>query len=127
MALTEQKHADLTQRNESSYRASLDAKDREAQAAATAHSSDLQARASAHNDEVKRLLELNQTQNERQSADYRKRDSDYIASLEQLTKQHSLKMKEFDDERIRNVAALRAELLAANAARDAERKQAQAL
>jgi len=120
----EQKQAELISQAQTAYRASLNAKDREAQTAATQYAQDLDARNKAHQAEVNALMKVNVTQDERNAALLSKRDTDYISSLDALTKQHAQKMMEFNNERIANIEKLRAEINAANAARDAERKVA---
>jgi len=127
LATAEQKQAELISQAQTAYRASLNAKDREAQTAATQYAQDLDARNKAHQAEVNALMKVNVAQDERNAALLSKRDTDYISSLDALTKQHAQKMMEFNNERIANIEKLRAEINAANAARDAERKVAQTL
>jgi hypothetical protein len=84
MATIQSQHADLLMKTNTAHRASLDQKDRDAQAAAAAYAKDLADRQTKHQEEIARLMKLNAAQHERTSADYRKRDTDYNDSLDKL-------------------------------------------
>jgi len=105
-------HADLIQKTNAQQAATLDTKDREAQAAASAYARDLQERATKHQEEIARLMKVNQTQHDRTSADYRKRDTDYNDSLEKLRATQAAAVQKLNEELAKKEKTLKEELAA---------------
>lgn len=119
-------HADLMQKTNTQHRATLDTKDREAQAAAAKYARDLADCKTKHQEEVARLTKLNQTQHDRTSAEYRKRDTDYNDSLEKLRAVQAAAVKKLDEELAKKEKTLKEELAAKEQSWQAKFKEWQA-
>jgi hypothetical protein len=114
------------QKTNTQHRATLDTKDREAQAAAANYARDLADCKTKHQEEVARLTKLNQTQHDRTSAEYRKRDTDYNDSLEKLRAVQAAAVKKLDEELAKKEKTLKEELAAKEQSWQAKFKEWQA-
>ena len=98
------------QKTESTYRTSLEQKDRDFNQASQRYSSDLQQRDQKHSDQCQQLFKENGQQNDRFSDESKKRDTDYNATISTLTEKWHKELKDLDTQRLKDHDQMKSEL-----------------